>query len=119
MTANTLDESNKKTKSKFPRAFWVANFMELLERAAFYSFYIVITLYLTDLVGFTDAETGIVAAIFVSLLYFLTPFSGAVADRMGFKNSLIFAFGLLTIGYTLLASFLYKVPVVYFCFLSW
>ena len=73
-------------KVKFPTAFWTANFMELLERAAFYGFYIAITLYLTDSVGFTDKETGFVAGAFDALLYFLPPFLGAVSDRIGFKN---------------------------------
>jgi len=89
-------------KERFPVEFWIANGMELLERAAFYGFYISITLYLTDLVGFSDKETGIVAGIFVAVLYFLTPFVGAVSDKVGFKRCLIIAFSLLTLGYTLL-----------------
>jgi len=100
MTAHT-----KKPVGKFPAAFWTANFMELLERAAFYGFYIAITLYLTDRVGFTDKETGYVAGAFVALLYFLPPFAGAVSDRIGFKNALIGAFALLTIGYALLGVY--------------
>lgn len=117
MTSNESQqtiEAIETPKVKFPREFWVANFMELLERAAFYGFYIVITLYLTDLVGFSDSTTGIVAGIFMGTLFFLTPFSGAIADRMGFKNSLIFAFGLLTIGYTSLALLPFKSVVLFF-----
>jgi dipeptide/tripeptide permease len=30
---------------KFPKEFWLANFMELCERAAYYGFFIVLTLY--------------------------------------------------------------------------
>ena len=43
---------------KFPREFWMANVMELLERAAYYGFFIVLTLYLTDIVGFNDHPGG-------------------------------------------------------------
>lgn len=50
--------------------------MELCERAAYYGFFIVLTLYLTDLVGFTNTETGVVAGVFYAGLYFLLPFAG-------------------------------------------
>ncbi len=110
---NTMTEQSEQNIVKFPRAFWTANFMELLERAAFYGFYIAITLYLTDLVGFTDKETGYVAGAFVALLYFLPPFAGALSDRIGFKNGLVAAFSLLTIGYTLLGFFQHKTIVLF------
>ena len=64
--------SEAKIKFKFPREFWIANFMELCERAAYYGFFIVLTLYLTNIVGFTDTETGIVAGVFYALLYFIS-----------------------------------------------
>ena len=40
--------------SQFPRAFWIANSVELLERAAYYGVFIVITLYLSRILGFND-----------------------------------------------------------------
>ncbi len=87
---------------KFPMDFWLANTMELFERAAYYGFFIVLTLYLTDIVGFSDKETGIVAGLFYAGLYLLPPFVGAMSDRIGFKNGLILAFSLLTFGYAML-----------------
>lgn len=102
---------------KFPKEFWLANFMELCERAAYYGFFIVLTLYLTDIVGFTDTETGIVAGVFYALLYFFPPFVGAIADRIGFKNGLIVAFSLLTTGYFFLGVFHSKLLVILFLFI--
>lgn len=99
---------------KFPKEFWLANLMELCERAAYYGFFIVLTLYLTDIVGFTDTETGYVAGIFFAMLYFLPPFVGAIADKIGFKNGLILAFALLTIGYFFLGVFHTKTAVIFF-----
>jgi dipeptide/tripeptide permease len=99
---------------KFPREFWLANFMELCERAAYYGFFIVLTLYLTDIVGFDDKATGVVAGIFFALLYFFPPFVGAIGDKIGFKNGLILAFSLLTIGYFFLGVFHSKVLVIFF-----
>ncbi|MBI4861373.1 MAG: MFS transporter [Candidatus Riflebacteria bacterium] len=86
----------------YPADFWLANLMELCERAAYYGFFIVLTLYLTDVIGFTDKETGFVAGIFFAGLYFLPPFVGAISDKIGFKNGLILAFALLGLGYCLL-----------------
>lgn len=105
---------SKKLSWKFPKEFWLANFMELCERAAYYGFFIVLTLYLTDIVGFNDKETGVVAGVFFALLYFLPPFVGAISDKIGFKNGLIVAFSLLTIGYSLLGVYHAKIPVLFF-----
>ena len=108
------DTSVAKQTWKFPREFWMANFMELTERAAYYGFFIVLTLYLTDIVGFGDKMTGVVAGVFFAGLYLLPPFVGAIADRIGFKNGLILAFSLLTIGYFFLGIFHGKLPVLFF-----
>ncbi|MBS2209933.1 hypothetical protein KEM09_00855 [Carboxylicivirga mesophila] len=84
---------------RFSQAFWVANFAELLERAAYYGVFIVITLYLSRILGFTDVQAAAIAGTFSALLYFLPTFTGAYADKIGFKTSLIVAFGLLSVGY--------------------
>ena len=44
--------TEKKEKVKFSKAFWVANTVELLERAAYYGVFVVITLYLSNVLGF-------------------------------------------------------------------
>jgi dipeptide/tripeptide permease len=88
--------------------------MELFERAAYYGFFIVLTLYLTDVVGFSDRETGIVAGVFFAGLYFFPPFVGAIGDRIGFKNGLVVAFSLLTVGYFFLGVFHSRPAVIFF-----
>lgn len=98
-------KSEKKGLNGFSRAFWTANSVELLERAAYYGVFIVITLYLSRIIGFSDIEAGIISGLFSGGLYFLPPFSGAFADKIGFKKALMLAFLLLTIGYFGLAIF--------------
>ncbi|WP_076409986.1 MFS transporter [Shewanella sp. UCD-KL12] len=93
------------SKAEFPRVFWIANGVELLERAAYYGVFIVITLYLSRILGFTDVEAAWLAGSFSAGLYFLPTFSGALADKIGFRGALLLAFGLLTIGYSGLALF--------------
>ncbi len=97
---------------KFPRAFWFANLVELFERAAYYGMFIALTVYLTRNVGFTDIETGWVVAWFAALLYLAPIFTGAMADKMGFRRALILAFSLLTIGYILLGAFPHKLSAI-------
>ncbi len=89
----------------FPKDFWTANGVELLERAAYYGVFIVITLYLSRILGFNDVEAAWISGSFSAGLYFLPTFTGALADKIGFKSSLLLAFGLLTIGYAGLAVF--------------
>lgn len=91
--------NENKESWKFSRAFWVANTVELFERAAYYGLFIALTLYLSRIIGFGDIEAGAIAGVFSALLYFLPTFAGAYADRIGFRKSLMLAFGLLTLGY--------------------
>lgn len=96
--------SQDKLNWRFPRAFWMANVAELFERAAFYGMFIALSLYLTRKVGFTDVESGYVAACFSSVLYLLPTFMGIMADKIGFRRALMLAFALLTGGYFLLGA---------------
>lgn len=94
-----MEQPTSRRKSNFTRAFWTANVVELLERAAWYGVFVAITLYLSRILAFSDIEAATVSGIFSAGLYFLPTFSGAYADRIGFRNALLLAFGLLTIGY--------------------
>lgn len=84
---------------KFPRAFWVANSVELLERLAYYAVFIVLTIYLSNIWGFSDAQAGIISGVFSAMLYFLPTFAGAYADKIGFRKAIMLAFALLVVGY--------------------
>ena len=84
---------------RFSRAFWTANGVELLERAAWFGVFVVITLYLSRVLGFSDIQAGVLSGVLSAGLYLLPTFSGAYADRIGFRNALLLAFGLLTVGY--------------------
>lgn len=91
--------------TKFSKAFWVANSVELLERLAYYAVFIVLTIYLSNIWGFSDIEAGFISGTFSALLYLLPTFVGAYADKIGFRTSILIAFSLLTIGYFGLGAF--------------
>jgi dipeptide/tripeptide permease len=97
---------------RFPRAFWTGNAAELCERAAYYGTFIALRTYLLRVVGLDDIWSGVIAGFFGALIYFFPFFTGALADRMGFRNALMLAFGLLTVGYGTLGVFSTLGPVL-------
>ena len=99
-----MSETTQKSHyfSNFSKAFWVANSVELLERLAFYAVFIVITLYLSNVWGFTDTQAGFISGVFSACLYFLPTFAGGYADKIGFRKALLLAFSCLSLGYILL-----------------
>jgi dipeptide/tripeptide permease len=96
----TDEATHPDAKPSFTRAFWTANSVELLERAAWYGVFVAITLYLSRILGFSDIEAAAVSGVFSAGLYLLPTFSGALADKIGFRRALLLAFALLTVGYT-------------------
>lgn len=95
---------------KFPRTFWIANSMELFERWAWYGMFTVLALYLTQstdtgALGFSQSQKGNIMGTVTAILYFLPLFTGALADRFGYKKMLIIAFVILSSSYYLMGQF--------------
>ncbi|MFO7445732.1 MAG: MFS transporter [Ignavibacteriaceae bacterium] len=80
-----------KNRTSFPRVFWVANSIEVLERFAYYGIYMGFGIYLQQL-GYSKGDLGIVQSIFLGLSYLVPLFSGTFADKYGFKKMLIVAY---------------------------
>jgi dipeptide/tripeptide permease len=96
----------------FPRTFWTGNAAELCERAAYYGTFIALRTYLIRVVGLDDVQAGVVAGLFGGWIYLVPFFTGAIADRMGFRKALLLAFALLTVGYGSLGVFNTLAPVL-------
>jgi dipeptide/tripeptide permease len=77
---------------KFPKVFWTANIVELFERSAYYAMFISITLYLSRVVGYDDVWAAWIAGTFSAGMFFLPPFTGALADSIGFRRAILLAF---------------------------
>jgi dipeptide/tripeptide permease len=86
-------------KKPFPTVFWVANGIEVLERAAFYGVYINLQVYLIDNVHMTERGVGDLLGVFAFLKAILPVAVGAIADLIGFRTSLICAFSLYAAAY--------------------
>ncbi|MBT8379326.1 MAG: MFS transporter [Ignavibacteria bacterium] len=80
-----------KNRTTFPRVFWVANTIEVLERFAYYGIYMGFGIYLQQL-GFSKGDLGVIQSIFLALSYLIPLFSGTFADRYGFKKVLIVSY---------------------------
>lgn len=89
---------------KFPRTFWVANLIELFERWGWYGLFNVLAIYLTTVLGFTQAQKGYLMGIITAMVYFLPVFTGAISDKVGYKKSLLVAFSLYFIGFFLMSK---------------
>lgn len=93
----------------YPQTFWVSNIMELFERWAWYGMFMLFALYLTGstdsgALGFTQAQKGMMMGTVVGLLYLMPIFTGAIADRFGYKKVLIIAYSILAVSYFALAQ---------------
>src|SRR5215471_773981 len=88
----------------FERAFWVANITELFERLAYYGASAVLAIYLSEQLHFSKELTGWMIGVFGFVVWLLPVLGGALADRFGFRNALLFAYLVMTIGYFLLGS---------------
>ncbi len=109
------------TVLSFNRNFAVASVMELLERWAWYGLFSVFAVYLvgsTDEggLGLTHIEKGIIMTQITGILYFLPVFLGVIADKIGYKRSLIIAYLILISGYLLMGN-VKSFWAMYFAFL--
>jgi dipeptide/tripeptide permease len=99
-------------KQPFPRTFYYANGIELLERLAHYGVYVGLALYLSNVVKMSDPEVGIVLGNFRFVGSMAPIPCGAIADRITFKRSLMIAFVGYAVGYSCLLAFPAKLPVI-------
>ncbi len=99
--ARRCDLQEATRRSSFPPTFWVANFMELFERAAYYGMNSVLAVYLTGArgLGFSEQSVGFLQSIVYAATYVLPILGGALADRYGYRRMLLVAFSLLATGY--------------------
>jgi len=98
-----------KTISSFNKTFWLASFMELMERWAWYGIFGLLGLYLvasTDAhgLGFNHIQKGSIMGNVTAILYLLPLFFGVIADRIGYKLSLVISYVLMIAGYYLMGE---------------
>jgi dipeptide/tripeptide permease len=104
MTDMSFTQRLQEVRAGFEPAFWVANTTELFERLAYYGASAVLAIYLSEQLHFSKELTGWMIGLFGFVVWSLPVLGGALADRFGFRNALLFAYLVMSIGYFLLGS---------------
>jgi dipeptide/tripeptide permease len=91
----------------FGAVFWTANWMEVVERFAYYGLRTVVPVYMVLAISeggpeMTHIQKGTVFSIWALVQSFVPIFSGGFADRYGFKINIALSTGLKIIGYLLM-----------------
>lgn len=101
--AENPEQSSSGIKS-FPRNFWTVILMEFFERGSYYGVMSVLSVYLVlspseGGLGFSKEGVGLIKSTIQPILYFLPILAGAIADRFGYRKTLMFAFVVMSLGY--------------------
>lgn len=104
-------EKKKGVLGTFSGTYWVVVFFEFMERGSYYGMMSVLSIYLTDVLGFAKTSVGLIKGTIQPILYFLPIISGALADRFGYRRTLTVAFALLGGGYFLTSQVTSYTPV--------
>lgn len=109
------------TVASYPRAFWIANTMEIFERMSWYGWFTVMAVYVTGSVetgglGFSTELRGALQGIVPFFLYLFPVGTGALADRYGYKKMFMIAYVVMIIAYYLLGQFT-TVPTFFMAFM--
>ncbi len=91
----------------FPSSFWVANVIELVERFSFYGVRTIAALYIVAEaekggLALSNTDKGIFFGVWSLIQCLLPMFTGGFADRYGYRRSLLVAFGINIVGYSLM-----------------
>ena len=103
-THMTFSQRLQEIREGFERPFWVANLSELFERLSYYAAFASLARYLHETLNFPTERAADLTGLFGGLVWFLAIFGGAIADRLGFRRALSFAYLLLAGSYFLLGS---------------
>jgi len=98
--------ASKSAYKSFPRNFWTVIVMEFFERGSYYGVMSVLSIYLIMSkseggLGFSKEGVGVIKSTITPLLYLLPILSGALADRFGYRRTLMMAFTVMSTGYFL------------------
>lgn len=100
MTAVTTEQPGLRgALTSFTGSFWAANVSELFERVAYYAMTALLVVYLTEARGFGAGTAVVIGGNMSAVTFGLSPFSGILADAIGYRRALILAYMLLAVGY--------------------
>ncbi|MCC6349589.1 MAG: MFS transporter [Candidatus Eisenbacteria bacterium] len=95
--------------ARLPRAYWMLNLMEMLERLAYYGVRVVIPIYIAQAdeihgLHFTQEQKGFIFMLWALVQTGVPIFSGGFADRYGYKKTIAVSIAIKVVGYLLMAT---------------
>jgi MFS family permease len=92
-----------------PRAFWMVNIMEMIERLAYYGVRVVVPIYIAQAdepggLHFTMQQKAVIYMWWAALQAGVPVVSGGFADRWGYKKTIAVALSITILGYVLMAT---------------
>jgi len=95
--------------ARMPRAFWMVNVMEMIERLAYYGVRVVVPIYIAQAdepggLHFTQVQKAVIYAWWAAVQAGVPVFSGGFADRLGYKKTIAVATCITIAGYILMAT---------------
>src|ERR1051325_1370295 len=108
-SACTSETANTPTLSKprvFGRVFWTLNTMEMWERLAFYNLRVMAPIYIMQAdnpggLHLTAADKGSIYAWWAAFQSLLPMATGGLADRFGYKRTLVCSISLMMAAYVM------------------
>ena len=94
---------------QLPRAFWMLNVMEMVERLAYYGVRVVIPIYIAQAdeihgLHFSQSQKGLIFMMWALVQTGVPIFSGGFADRYGYKRTIAVSIAIKVVGYLLMAT---------------
>jgi len=99
MSDDQYKKSFSEYTSQFPKSFWVINSLELIERGAYYGTMAILAIHIHDNLGFSAGITGMLTGTLMGLLYFVPLIASALAEKYGYRKSLMASFIIMIWGY--------------------
>ncbi len=91
-----------KSLSRFPKVFWVVQTFEMMERGAYYTMVPILVVHAWFNVGVPVEIAVLLFAFMYPFQYGLPILTGALAEKVGYRRQMIFAFSFLTVAYIFL-----------------
>ena len=85
------------------RSLFLINLVNFIDGIAYFGILGLLTLYLTDILKFSDPQAGVLVSLFTGIVSFSMVFLGGVSDRLGIRNGLHLSLILTVIGRGMLA----------------
>lgn len=81
-----------------PRALWLIFVIKFLESVAYFAIYNILTVYLTEDLGYGDKAAGTIAGSWLTAVSLVMFFSGFVADSLGIRKAMLWAVASCLVG---------------------